>query len=328
MIKIVASRRTVIQGAVLATAYALVGPFGPPRLATATARADEPTAVIGASSFAEAKYYDSTWENEFVARFPVAIVLADRDHPLSLHATWDPRLFIVHSPAIGIIGESAREITIVQEESGRLTVDVDPGVGEIVLRVESINNYPNENLNAVIPAQVTLLDNRGNTADLLTVDPIVTPSAPWGIEAVVDWVARGTDVVPSRITVKNVGPNSAPNGLTFVAAYADVLAMPTVSLPEGAEHAPASIEERSSGGITEITIVTSDVLDAGKEVEILFPVDGSDSVPAAFTDFVPYVRLETVTEEVGMRATGRYVSYPVTDAGSQLSTYLSAPSAG
>lgn len=326
--RIIASRRTVIRGALVATAYALAGPFGQDHQSAPLATTSGATVSIGNSSCAIIDTYDATWTNRSTARFPVSLSLANRKELLSLEMAWDQRLFIVHGPAIAIAGSDAREVKITQDRPGHLTIALAPDIDELALRVEVISTYPNENLDAIAPTKVLLIDAGGNTIDQLTLDLIAAPSAPWSVEVITDWVSRQKDVVPSRITLRSVGPNPAPSGLTVLAAYADVLATPTVTVQGDEEEAVASVEERSTDGITEITALTSNALSPGEEIEIIFPTDGSDSIPAPFTDFVPYVRFVPPSDSSGMRASGKHDSYPVTDSGSQLSTYLPAPSAG
>lgn len=326
--RIIASRRTVIRGAVVATAYALTGPLGQNRPSAPLETASAATVTIGNSSCAAVDSYDPTWSTRITARFPVSLALAEREEPLSLEMTWDQRLFIVHGPALAIAGSDAREVEITQDKPGHLSINVAPDIDELALRVEAISAYPNENLDAIVGTKVLLVNAGGNAVDQLPLDLITAPSAPWSVEVVADWVSRQKDVVPSRITLRSVGPNPAPSGLTVVAAYPDVLAAPTVTVHENEDEAPASVEERSTDGITEITALTSKALAPGEEVEITFPADGSDSIPAPFTDFVPSVRFVPPPDSSGMRASGKHESYPVTGSGSQLSTYLPAPSAG
>ncbi|MFF3027446.1 hypothetical protein [Microbacterium sp. NPDC057944] len=327
---LVVTRRTILRGAAVASAYVLSGGIGPLSSPFAAPTSAAPSTVFLTTDIAHAtaRHFDAAWSNEVIASFPVRFGLAERSEHLMLRAQWDPRLFTVHGPAYGVIGEETRELALVHGEAGVFSTSVGADVSEIVLQVESLNLYPVENIDDATSTALSLTDATGAVVDEFAVEATLAACAPWSVEIVVDWVSYAKDVVPARMTLTSVGPNAAPGGLEVVANYADVLARPTVTVPEGTETASASISERSSGGVTRLTLATTVQLPPGATVEVQFSAEESDSVPAPFEDLIPSVLLTPPTDMLGLRSSGQHSQYPVTTSGSQLSTYLPAPNAG
>lgn len=327
---LVVTRRTILRGVAVASAYVLSGGIGPLTSPFAVPTSAAPSTVFLTTDVAcsTARHFDAAWSNEVVASFPVRFGLAERSEDLTLRAQWDPRLFTVHGPAYGVIGEETRELTLVHGETGSFSVSIDADVSEIVLQVESLNLYPVENIDDATSTALSLTDATGSVVDEFAVEATLAACAPWSVEIVVDWVSYAKNVVPARLTVTSVGPNAAPAGLEVIANYADVLALPSVTVPEGTETASATVSEHSSGGATRLTLVTTVQLPPETAVEVLFSAEESDSVPAPFEDFIPSVLLTPPVDVLGLRSSGQHSQYPVTASGSQLSTYLPAPNAG
>lgn len=326
---ITVTRRSVLQGAALASAYLLSGSIGqrpaggirPAATAGATLRMDS-------AVFTTVKHFDALWTEEVHAAFPVRFGISERNESLAMTAEWDPRLFAVNGPMIAINGDNAELLPLSQPEPGIFSVDIPANAAEVVLQVETFNTYPNENLADVEETRISLRGPRGDLVDDYAVASTVVTSAPWSVEVSVDWVSHDKSIVPARVAVTSVGPNAAPSGLEVLVAYVDVVGAPTITIPDGADTPPATLRESSSDGITEVILTTGAVLAPGAQIEVTFTADESDSVPRPFDGFVPYVRLAPLEDSTGMRMSDRHSSYPVTASGSQLSSYLPAPNAG
>lgn len=323
------SRRTMLRGAALASTYIFTStqfhaaPAGAvPSVAAASGSVEWQADAVYVTSV----YYDAAWSQELTASFPVRLNIGDRTQPLKLAATWDSRLFTVHGPALTLVGESAAEEPFADSDEGNFAFEIPSDVEVVILQVQARNNYPLENLSDVTPTSLTLSDAQGNAVGVISPETVAAECAPWGVEVIVDWVSYDKDVVPAKLILKSTGPNAAPAGLQLIASYADVLAVPIITLVED-EDPPATVAEVSSGGLTELSITTSRELPPDTQVELLFSAEASDSVPPPFDGVVPVVRLVPPDVTVGMRKADKHESYPVTSSGSQLSTYLPAPSA-
>ncbi|RWZ49537.1 hypothetical protein ELQ90_12255 [Labedella phragmitis] len=298
-----------------------------PQSATSQALASSGGTVFASEDLvcATTKYFDPAWTTESVASFPVRLELLERSSTLRLVATWDPRLFALHAPVLGIVGSSIREIEKVNDGEGMLSLDVPPEITEISFQVEALSTYPNDNVGDVVATTFQALDADGTLIDEIIVAPSSTDCAPWSVELAADWICLESTVVPARITLTSMGPGPAPKGLTAVASYADLLPSPVLTLI--GDSPPATFAITSADGIRELTLETSRELVTGDQVELIFTEDPSDTKPKSFTGVTPRVQLVPPELMVGLRESGRHTSFPVTASGSQLSTYVPAPTA-
>lgn len=327
---ITVTRRNLLQGASVASAYLLSGRYGQhsvggvrPAVASGPATLTMDDAVV-----TTVKHFDGSWTEEVHAAFPVRFGISERTDPLTMTAQWDSRLFAVRGPMFAIDGDNVTEVSLSQPDSGTFSAEIPATATEVVLQVETFNTYPGDNLADVAPTRLSLTSADGELIDEYSVASSVVPSAPWSVEVSVDWISYDKIIVPARLGIISIGPNAAPAGLEVLVAYADVLGAATVAIPDGVDAPPATLRANSIDGIAELTLTTDVGLAPESQVEVTFTVEESDSVPRPFDGFVPYVRLSPLSDPTGMRMSDRHSSYPVTASGSQLSSYLPAPNAG
>ncbi|UOE43859.1 hypothetical protein [Agromyces larvae] len=154
--------------------------------------------------------------------------------------------------------------------------------------------------------------------------------AAWSIEATVNWICHEGDIVPARALISSVGPFSAPVGTAIRLSYtggfdAASTLMDSATAESDDAPLPAEVESQAYEGITELVLTTTEPLDPGRELQLVFEVGASNSTPRPFTTHVPRLVLVPPVDTTGMRFSGKHTSFPVSPSGSQLSTYLPAP---
>lgn len=320
------SRRNLLRGAAVVATYVFSTGNTEGLAETTPANASASSnPIIDANDLnvATSKYFDPNWSSEGVASFPVRVPLSARSTELDAMVRWDPRLFAVHPPVSAIM-DAVVEIEPSQVGAGVMEFHLPAAVTEIGVQVEVLSNYPADNIADVIPTSLTL--HSGETLiDELILHPTLTSCAPWSVEATVDWVCRGSVIVPGAITLISRGPNPAPAFLEFTVQYADVAGIPALATPT--DDPPVTFSADSADGFTNLVIRSRRELPPDNAVDLTFPVDFSDSRPRAFEEIVPRLQLTIPENTVGMRESGRLSSFPVTSSGSQESSYIPAPTA-
>ncbi len=321
-------RRTILKGATLVTAYFVCG-VALPEAATAAAiktGSQQPVFSPGDMICATTRFYDGKWSQEFTASFPMRFRLLHGGADRKLSASWDPRLFTVHGDAYAVSKETTSEVQPSLLSDGHLEFVVPSGTEEVVLQATPLNAYPNESLVDAKNTVLEVLESDGSIVDRLELRPAGVKCTPWGLEASVTWVSVGAMILPARISLRSAGPNKAPSGLEMEVLCDETVGNPTATI-EG-EPAPIAIKRRAKDGVATIAMRTSESLAPSSMVDIIFDDTISDSEPGKFERVVPRFRVMTPTHRVGMRASSQDSYYPVTDSGSQLSTYVSVPTAG
>lgn len=321
-------RRTILKGATLVTAYFVCGVALPEAASAASIKTanQQPVFSPGDMVCATTRFYDGKWSQEFTASFPMRFKLLHGGVDRKLSASWDPRLFAVHGDAYAVSKETTSEVQPSRHSDGYLEFVVPADTEEVVLQATPLNAYPNESLVDVKNTVLEVLEPNGSVVDRVELKPAGVKCTPWGIEASVTWVSVGAVILPARISLRSVGPNEAPKGLEMEMLCDESVGNPTATF-EG-EPAPIAFKRRAKDGLATIAMRTSESLAPSAVVDIIFDDTISDSEPGKFERVVPRFRVVTPTHRVGMRASSQDSFYPVTDSGSQLSTYVSAPTAG
>ncbi|MFF2272071.1 hypothetical protein ACFVTX_07345 [Agromyces sp. NPDC058136] len=328
--RVVVSRRALLQGAAVASGYLLT--LDAQTSAFATAGGTVPVAPVSADrlTLATTKIFNAEWNQAMLASFPARYRFSPRSDISTVGIEWDERLFSLHGPALGLVGESAHELEITRPSPHAALVSVPAETTDLVLRVEALNTYPAENHTGVRPVSLWLEDQSGQRLEEWTDSPIPADCAAWSIEATVNWISHEGDIVPARASIRSIGPFDAPAGTAVRLSYPDIFdTPPTVVDPaiiEGDDTPlPATVDSRTSEGICELVLTTTEPLRPGGQLELHFEAGASNSTPRPFANHVPRLVLVPPTDQNGMRLSGRHSSFPVSPSGSQLSSYIPAP---
>ncbi|MBZ4487139.1 hypothetical protein LQ938_15160 [Microbacterium sp. cx-55] len=281
-------------------------------------------------TMATTKYFEPDWGTEVTASLPVRFDFAGRAVK-SLRIDWDERLFAVHGPAYAVVDGDTVELGATGDIKRSLHVELPDGATELVLRSESLNAYPNENLRDVQRASFRMTTEDASEEEWADTLQSAACNA-WSLEATVNWVCHEGVVVPARAVISSIGPYAAPTGVSVGLQYADIVGAPALApTPGDAETEPvevsATIESTMHDGVREAVLVTTGQLEAGQQIELVFEVDASDSKPQPFREFVPRLIVTPPQNVSGMRLSEKHSSFPVTPSGSHLSTYEPAPTA-
>lgn len=329
--RLIISRRAVLRGGLAAGGYLLISEQ-PASSVVRPASGERWRPLAERLTLATAKYFSPDWGSELSASLPVRYVLPTGGRDTALNAQWDERLFAVGDTAFGIAGEITRELALARPSPHSMNIQIPAGVGEVILRVEALNPYPAENLPDVRASSFQLRDRRGTVREEWVDSPAATECTPWSLEAAVNWICHEGDVVPGRVSVTSAGPFAIPAGVAIRLTYADVLGAPRIVDPvaapdDSSASLPTTLESTVLDGYRELTLKTTQAVSPGTQLELLFDIDVSDSKPRPFDAYVPRLTLLPPTKQIGMRLSDRHSSFPVTSSGSQLSSYVAAPTA-
>lgn len=352
--KAVATRRVVLIGASLSAAT-LFAPYSLSeellKVPTNPDVAKLPTESIPTTTN---RYFGSDWNQEYVAAFPKSLPLDTQVPNKVLELRWDPRLFDLRNPALVRIEDDVVDLRFETNLDGSASFVLPDDASEVIFRALPISLYPNENLDSVQATELTLRNNEGSYVRTWADSAVGVDCSAWGVEASVSWISHLGQVVPALINLVSIGPNPAPSEIVMTLKYSDVggeLALLDTSKGElssaessleadasqpssNADDSPqqslpelVNIETSTGEGTRDVTIRTLTALEPDARLDLVSPVQLSDSMPVAFSTFVPRLVVQPTPNAVGRRQSGRDSVYPVTRAGSQESTYVAAPSA-
>lgn len=322
--RFIISRRALLGGAVVLSGYALF------EGRTTAAIAENSTSAsswfrTGEFDVARATSFSKDWGQRVTTSFPIRIPLSHPAHAGSLRIDWDVRLFDAPTRAFSIIDGLTVDAEIASISDGAISVNVPKGAGDIVVPVRVRNPYPEENIGAVNPTVLRYVNPGGKALEEIKLQAETLDCSAWGVEAEVSWVTRGGSIVPDVVTLTSVGPGAVPKGVVANLSFPDVIgAEPTILGFEDPSDVPFAVSSRTVEGIRQLAIEIVATVASGVRADFVFPVDGSDSLPADWPQVVPRLVLAVPKESVGARLTEKLSVFPVTPSGSQLSTYLGA----
>lgn len=241
--------------------------------------------------------------------------------PGDVTITWDPRVHDVSGEGVVSFSGGRPNVVLSATDSadGTATFSVPAGANRLLLNPRPLLNYPADLVADPVASAVTA-DGRTLACPVRS-----QAAAVWGAELYVSWVAYKDHFLPTLIEVRSVGPSPTPDGMEVelrlpVAAIVELSARSAVS--------PDTTEEDSAKPSAKFAVPT---LSSGQtwQASAALPDDAADvgrpqpSLNAMST--ATLIFSDGAARDA--RETGRYSSVPVTDSGSQISSFIAAEKA-